>query len=382
MTDSKNHLFYVSPSGSDNNPGTESHPFRTPERAQEEARKNAPAEVVFLAGCYCTSLHFTEADSGCTYRTAENALLTGGISISPESLVSPSDKIAARFSPDASEHIRAVDLASLGITREELGEIYPIGSYSSAGRYDNGKTGVNIEVFSGGRRMTNARYPNEGYLKIDHVLDQGEVNEYPSQNYWRENQKKRNPRGGTYLMDSATNERAKTWQNPDAWVFGYFYWDWADSSTPAELFTPNRAIFPRYVSLFGCRPGAPYYFYNILEELDAPGEFFLDREHLMLYVYPYSADDTIEMSLSTAPLISVSGAENLTIDGFTLTCVRSTAAVVNGNGCVLKNLTVRNATDHGITVTGNGNSVENCDISHTGRGGVYLTGGDRTTLTP
>jgi len=381
MTDPKTPIFYVSPSGCDENPGTAFLPFRTPERAQAEARRNVPAEVVFCKGCYRTSLNFTEADSGCTYRTEENAVFTGGISISPESLVSPSDEILRRFSPEAADHIRAVDLAALGITREEL-EIYPIGSYSSAGRYDNGKTGVNIEVFSGGKRMTNARYPNDGYLKIAHVLDQGEVNEYPPQNYWRENQKKRNPRGGTYLMDPDTNERAKTWQNPEPWVFGYFYWDWADSSTPAELFTPNRAIIPRYVSLYGCRPGGLYYFYNILEELDAPGEFFIDRENLVLYVYPYSENDTIEMSLSSSPLINASGADNLTIDGFTLTCVRSTAAVLNGNGCVLRNLTIRNAADHGITVTGNRNTVKNCDISHTGRGGVYLTGGDRTTLTP
>ena len=79
--------------------------------------------------------------------------------------------------------------------------------------------------------------------------------------------------------------------------------------------------------------------------------------------------------------IRAEGADNLTIDGFTLTCVRSTAAVVSGNGCVLKNLTVTNAADHGIAVTGANNLVENCDISHTGRGGIFLTGGDRTTLT-
>lgn len=375
------HLFYVSPAGSDENTGYADAPFLTPERAQKEARLHAPSTVVFLPGTYRTSLSFDSRDSGCTYRAEKNTVLTGGMSFAPSALTAPADEVISRLDPEAAGHVKAVNLGDYGITREDLGEVCPIGAYNSASRYDGAATGVNIELFSGGKRMINARYPNTGYLKIADILDQGEVNEYPSQNYWRENQKKRNPRGGTYLIDKDTNERVKTWLNPDAWAFGYFFWDWADSSTPVELFTPNRAIIPRYVSLFGCRPGALYYFYNILEELDAPGEFFIDREHLMLYVYPYSENDTVEISLSANPLIRAEGADNLTIDGFTLTCVRSTAAVVSGNGCVLKNLTVKNAADHGISVTGENNLVENCDISHTGRGGIFLTGGDRTTLT-
>lgn len=369
-------------SGSDAGSGEITSPFRTPEKAQEAAREHTGSQVVFLDGTYRSALTFDERDNNTAYTAKSGVLLTGGITIPAEDSETPADEILTRLHTDIAPHIRAIDLSVYGIIREELGEVYPIGSYHTAGRYDDAETGVNLEVFSGGKRMTLARYPNTGYLKIDAVLDNGEVNEYPPQNYWRGNYGIRNPRGGTYIIDKDTNERAQSWKNPEtAWVFGYFYWDWADSSSPVTINTKNRAISPKYVSGYGCKPGALYYFYNILEELDAPGEYYLDRENRILYVYPYNEDDEIEISLASKPLIDAQNVENLTLDGFTLTSTRSTAVVLTGSGNILRNLTIRNVADHGITVTGSDNLVENCDISHTGRGGICLTGGDRTTLT-
>ena len=377
------HIIYVSGSGSDAGDGSLSSPFRSPEKAQETARSIPGSTVRFLDGNYRTILSFDERDNGLTYRAEEGVLLTGGITIDPDKLQPVENLVRSRFAPQAAPHIRVIDLADFGILREELGEVCPIGSYHTANRYDDAPVGENLEVFSGGRRMLPARYPNGEYLKIDAVLDNGEVNEFPSQNYWHDNKNIRNPRGGTYIIDCQTNERAKTWQNPEtAWVFGYFYWDWADSSSPVSINTKNRAISPRFVSSFGCRPGALYYFYNILEELDAPGEYFLDRENLLLYVYPYHEEDIIEISLTVNPLIKAENVENLTLDGFTITSSRTHAVVLTGNNCTLRNLTVRNVAGHGIIVTGSGNLVTGCEITRTGRGGICLNGGDRTTLIP
>lgn len=383
MSVSPERIFYVSTSGSDAGSGEITSPFRTPEKAQEAAREYNGSQVVFLDGTYRTTLNFNKQDNNTTYTANDGVTVTGGITIPAEDRVIPDEEILIRFTPEAAQNIRAIDLTVYGIIREELGDVYPIGSYHTAGRYDDAETGVNLEIFSGGKRMTLARYPNTGYLKIDAVLDNGEVNEYPPQNYWKDNYNIRNPRGGTYIIDKQTNERAKNWKNPEtAWVFSYFYWDWADSSSPVKINTKNRAISPKFVSCYGCKPGALYYFYNILEELDAPGEYYLDRENCILYVYPYNEDDDIEISLSSKPLIEAENVENLTIDGFTLTAARSTAVVVSGSGNIIRNLTIKNVADHGITVTGSDNLVENCDISHTGRGGIHLTGGDRETLTP
>ena len=368
----ENRIFTVSPTG----------PFRTIADAQAEARVHG-GTVLVKAGIYRESIVLDSRDSGCTYRAEPGAVLTGGISFSAADATRPDAAMLERFSPEASAHVRVMDLTEFGLTGKDWGNVYPIGSYHTASRYDDGELGLNLEVFENDRRMTLARYPNEGYLKLDGVLDMGEVNEFPPQNYWKCNYDLRNPRGGTYIIDKATNERLKNWRDPStAWAFGYFYWDWADSSTPIRINTANRAIMPKYVSNYGCRAGALYYLYNVPEELDAPGEYWLDRETGLLYLYPADENALIEVSLSTRPLIEAKDADNVTIEGFTLTCTRADGITLSGNNCVLRNLLVKNVSENGIRVTGTGNTVENCEVTHTGRGGIILTGGDRITLTP
>lgn len=355
--------------------------FASIAEAQAAARQNG-GTVLVKAGVYRENLVLDSRDSGCTYLAEPGAVLTGGISVSIADTSSPSDDIRSRLTPEAAEKVRVIDLTAFGLSESDWGNVYPIGSYHSASRYDDGECGINLEVFENDRRMTLARYPNEGYLKIDGVLDMGEVNEFPPQNYWKCNYDLRNPRGGTYIIDKGTNERIKNWKTPEtAWAFGYFFWDWADSSTPVTVNTANRAIMPKYVSCYGCRAGALYYLYNVLEELDAPGEYYLDRKTGLMYVYPTSDDGVFEVSISRQALITVNGADNVTIDGFTLTCTRAGGITVSGNGNTLKNLLIKNVAENGITVNGTGNTVENCEITRTGRGGILLTGGDRNSLT-
>ena len=375
-------IFYVSPAGCDQNPGTESLPFQTIERAQNAARSEKNATVCVQKGIYRTHLRLDARDNGTTY-LGSDAILTGGLEVSPEQFSSPAPEILARLCPDAAKNVRAIDLRSYGFTPDDWGEVYPIGEYHTAEKYDNAKQGVNLEVFSGDKRMTLARYPNEGYCKIDNVLDVGDVWEYPEQNYFYDWTDRRNHRGGAYLLDKATNERIKTWQTPEtAWIFGYLYHDWADTSSPIHVRPENRVVYPAYVSYFGCKKGADYYLYNVLEELDAPGEFYLDRDSGVLYVYPCSPTDSIEISLSTEPLISASGVEAITLDGFTLRCTRSNAVEWSGKDCTLKNLFVCNVAEHAISVHGYRNRIESCEITRTGRGGNYVEGGERSSLTP
>ena len=74
-------------------------------------------------------------------------------------------------------------------------------------------------------------------------------------------------------------------------------------------------MVPRFVSRYGCRAGALYYLYNILEELDEPGEWYLDRDSGMLYLYPTGPleEARIELTLSTQPLLSGVGVHEMCI---------------------------------------------------------------------
>lgn len=188
--------------------------IKTITEAQAIAREIGGATVIVEAGVYRESLEFDSRDSGTTY-IGEGATLTGGLEIPYADTKDIPDEIKARLSPDAAENVRAIDLTEHGFTKGDWGEVYPIGAYHTADKYDDAKLGVNLEVFSGGCRMNLARYPNEGYIKIDDVLDIGDVWEYPEQNYFYDWINRRNHRGGTYLVDKKTNERIKNWKTPE-----------------------------------------------------------------------------------------------------------------------------------------------------------------------
>ncbi|MBE6730774.1 MAG: DUF1565 domain-containing protein [Ruminococcaceae bacterium] len=374
--------FYVSINGNDNNTGSVNNPFRTIEKAQEKARECSNATVYVLEGVYNSFPVLSEKDNGTSY-IGVNATLSGGMEIDYENTLEVPEKIKDRLKAEVKNKVRAIGIDALGIDIDAFGEIYPIGAYHTAQKYDNAKLGTNFEVFSGGRRMRIARYPDEGFLKIDEVFDVGDVAEFPDQNYWHGWAERRNHRGGCYIIDRETNYRVQTWKNlENIWIFGYFKHDWADSSAPVKFDTKNRAVYPEHVARFGCKKGADYYFYNILEELDAPGEYFLDKENKMLYIYPYSEGDKIEFSLNENPIVEILGGENITIEGFTIKCARNSGIKVRGNGCTIKNNLVKNVSDHGIVIDGYRNTVENNEVTRTGKGGIYLYGGDRITLTP
>lgn len=375
-------IYYVSKAGCDNNNGTKDAPFKTIEKAQALARENKNSTVYVLEGEYKNSLVLDERDSGTKY-IGINATLTGGVSVPFCETEALPEEIKDRLNTEAKEKVRAIDIKKYGLSLEDFGEIYAIGAYHTADKYDNGKIGKNFEVFSGGKRMHIARYPDEGYLKLEEVLDNGDVGEFPNQNYWEGWAERRNHYGGCYIVTREVNYRMQNWKNPEnVWIFGYFMHDWADASTPVKINTVNRCIYPEYVARFGCKKDAEFYFYNILEELDAPGEFFLDREREMLYVYPYNEGDLIEFSLTERPLVEINGGENITIEGFAFKCARDSAVIVKGNDCIIKNNIIKNVSDHGIILEGYRNRAENNEITRTGKAGIHLIGGDRNTLTP
>lgn len=377
-------IIYVGPQGQDSNPGTRELPFRTITAARDRARIMAGTLTVKVGrGIYRENLMFDSRDSGCRYLAEEGAVLTGGLCVPYEETEAPLEKMKAYLSSEAAKKVRAIDLKRQGVEASVYAPLYPIGQYHTGGKYDGMVSGVNLEVFENGERMTLARYPKEGFLQFEDIADVGDAAEFPPQNYWKGWEERRNHRAGCYIVDKETNERIKTWgEAENVWMAGYFYWDWADSSTPVTFDTENRGVRPGFVSRFGARKGGRYYFYNIPQELDSPGGYWIDRKKGILYVYPREAGAVFEISAVDSSLIRLSGADDMVISGFTLTNVRDTAVTARGNGNRFLNLRIRNAAVHGIQVEGYRNVVEGCEISHTGRGGIILSGGVRDTLTP
>lgn len=386
--------FYVATDGDDSADGSEAHPFRTVERAVTAARAaGKPVTVCVHAGEYrCPGITFGPEDSGTpdcptVYRICGDGetVLNGGVLLPNDRWESVPLSIRDRLHGPAKEKVRRINLTQLGLTYEDWGPLYPIGAFGTEDKYDDFRPGNNCELFCNGRRMTLARYPDEGWLKLSDVADVGDCSEFPEQCYdlsWHE---KRNPRGGKYIMDKETARRAEGWQSDeDIWVYGYFCHDWADSATRVRMDAPMRAFYPEHVSYFGARPGKPYYFYNVLEELDQPGEWYLDRSKGFLYFYPPENDPNprIEITITGRPLFGGEGIHDLVLDGFTLKGTRDDAVRLKGERITLRRLNITQVMGYGAVLEGRDHLVTDCEISHVGRGGISLSGGDRETLTP
>ncbi len=383
----------------------------------ENLPENPPEEIKVLLppGIYdAEDFVFTGED--CSEKTriiydgGGKVSIRNGMTFSKDQWEKPDAVMASRFEKGVREKIRMIDLSVYGLARKDWGDMQAIGAFETSAMYtmdpsglkdsmnlsdlkdsmDSSAEGVkkaNCEVYCKNscgvdQRMIIARYPNEGYLKLEAVADVGDVAEFPPQNYYKDWYQRRNQRGGTYIIDRKTNEHIRKWaDSSDAWMFGYFFWDWADSSTPVTTDPVNRRVFPQYVSQFGARKGGRYYFYNVPEELDTPGEWYLDRKEAKLYFFPWEGAQEIQFCFRSNPILTGKNVKNLTFRNLTLEYATGDAVQCTGDGIIFENLRIQNIGGTGIVCTGTENVVKNCEISRTGKGGVCMEGGCRKSLT-
>ena len=392
---------YVSPDGSDDNDGSFDHPLATIEKARDLVRAmektgRSGITVALKAGEYrIDSLVFTEEDSGtpecpvtyCAYGDGE-VVLNGGVTLDPALFRPVTDEAQlARLSENAGEHVLCLDLGSLGITREDYGKIYAIGDYNTAHFYDGDTTGpIWGELFVNDRRCTLARYPDTGWLKTDtpaqvgYLVEGNRVDaEYGKKVYVR------NPVSDIYKIDKALAERIHGWQTlDDVWMFGFWRYTWADGSTPVASFDyEKRLLSPAYVSLYEARADAPYYFFNVFEELDFPGEWYLDRDNDVLYLYaPADMEHAvIDLSLTTQPLLTGENVHDLTFTGLTFKGTRGDAVSLTGDRCTVSRCLIKNVAGTALIMNGYDNLASENEITRTGMAAIVLDGGDAATLT-
>jgi hypothetical protein len=383
--------FYVSTTGSDTNAGSQSQPFATLERARDEARRlkqdgtlpKGGLTIWLQGGDYLrtNALQLSAADSGTpdapiAWRASqgEPVRLLGGRKLAGfEPVTDPA--ILERLPENARGHVRQANLRALGIS--------DFGKMSSRG-FGRPQTAAHCELFFGGRPMTLARWPNEGtFEKIAGVPESGATRDEHGGNIGKLEE------GFLYSGD-----RPRQWKDiSDLWVHGYWSWDWANSyERVASIDLEHRLIKTTApYGLYGFRKGQRFHFLNVLEELDQPGEWFLDRKTGMLYFWPpdkpqRSSDRAPEMLLSllAEPLLKLTDVSHVTFRGLILEATRSSAVQIRGgNSNLIAGCLIRNIGDYGVTIEGGtGHGVLSCDIFDTGDGGVSLEGGDRQTLRP
>ncbi|MHB9030790.1 MAG: right-handed parallel beta-helix repeat-containing protein, partial [Candidatus Latescibacterota bacterium] len=262
------------------------------------------------------------------------------------------------------------DLKAQGIT--DYGEI-------------TNRGGPGLELFFQDRRMTLARWPNEGWVKIADVPQTGELvfkGELPHIRFGL-------PVGRHYGRITYEGDRPERWSAVDEIVLhGYWTWDWYDEFLHVKHIDPSKKEISirEPHSHYGYCKEQRYYALNILEELDAPGEWHLDRKSGMLCFWP---PEPLEkgrafVSLLNDPLISLDDTEYVTIRGLNLEFSRGAAITVkNGAHNRIAGCTIRNLGSGAVRIEGGtDNGITGCNIYDVAAGGITLSGGDRKTLAP
>jgi hypothetical protein len=377
---------FVAPDGNDSGPGSIAKPFATLERARDELRrlrsadKNGPTgATVWLRGgdlLRTNVLELGASDGGgssnpVVWRAygSEHPRLLGGKKLTGfEKVTDP--VLLGRLPESARAHVRVADLSSIGAAS--------FGEMTSRG-FGRTRAPAHCELFYDGKPMVLARWPNEGqWVKI------AGFPEGDAQPDGHGGKIGKLEEGFFYAGD-----RPRGWKEPgEVWVHGYWAWDWANSYERIQSLDAERHWIKtdKPYGLYGFRKDQRFYFLNVLEELDEPGEWYLDKDKKKLYFWPPGQLEGKEVLFSTLsePFVRISGATNLTWAGLKFEASRGNAVEIQGGvsnliaGCV-----IRNIGNCGVTISGGfGNGVRSCDLFDTGDGGVTLDGGDRRTLQP
>jgi len=401
---------YIAPDGDDSNDGSLEAPFATLERARAAVRalkREAPrpggVAVQLRAGAYPMedSFALTAEDSGTegapiTYCACEgeSVQLVGGrvLEASWFTPVKDPEILDRVISEEARSRLLQVNLREHGIT--DCGELK---------RYGYGIRKPEeppMELFVDGEPMTLARWPNEGAVSMAEVVDVGPTfwptdeghghrSEVFSDGPTEERKAAFWAGGGTFRYDF---DRPRLWEKAeDIWLEGVFSEDWAWAYTNIAKIDPEqKTITLRYGDVYGLvkEEWGNDFFHaeNLLEEIDVPGEYYLDRKSGLLYLLPpesFGPDSHITVSMLKVPMITLEDVSHVTFRDLVLEGGRGPAATIRGGeGVRIENCEIRLFAGGGIFLDGARHAIVNSDLHHLGATVIALRGGDLDTLVP
>lgn len=346
--------------------GTKEHPYQTLEDAKAAVRATdrsafSRIDVVVKKGMYFLSSALSLGAEDCgdencriRYIGEDGAVISGGLSFTASDFAPVNESFAEYLKDDVKDKIVEIDLKKYGVTEEDVkyGELSP---YSDAGMNS---------LFQDGERLTLARYPNDGLIRIANAVV-------------REN--------GDYTLTVVKKdyEATKTWHDKEnVYVDGYFAYYWSHDISKVLSFGQNRAtIIVKNNDQYEPKEGMAFFFCNIAEELDVPGEYFIDKD-AMLYYYPKDGFEsaTIKYPLSKDFLLRVTG-NYVTIENLTFENTLSSAIDMRGDNNVILGCLIENTGSHAVIMNGSNNRLDSCMIRSVASHAVSIHGGDRDTLT-
>lgn len=338
--ESKNTL-YVSVNGKPEAEGSLNDPIGNIFEAQSMARemiKNGAESVVIriLSGRYFfdDTLFLTEEDSGISYIGEDGAVFTEAKELSDNGFKNITDpEILLRFKSDVRPYILEYDLKDINLEINK--EYYPC-------------------FLTNEETQTPARYPNGGYLTAINASGTSEFDtEIPNAENWAKNE-------DAVITGSLPNT---------------YFWRSAKIKSASE----SKLVLDTEI-----RKNAQYFVERALEELDVPGEYYIDKKSSKLYYYPTDKITNPKITVGNKTVISAKSTSNVNISGITFDMCGGTAIYTeqctdfNIKGCKFYNIQgtyVLNINGQDCTVSEN--YAYNCDNTF-----IKYEGGNLKTLSP
>ena len=369
---------YVSSDGSDDNAGTREKPFASLQKALAVVRTGEPGVIWLAEGEYWVADGFAldQKDSGTAQaplvirsEVPHAARLTGAKKVSQFEPISV-EQAASLISAEARKHVLVADLKAQGFP--DLTKLPDV--FRAAGCE---------EVIFGDLPLQSARWPNEGFATFTEVVDAGASDpvHWVSREVYRP---------GSFRFP---NDRPKHWNlSRRIYLHGFWCYDWYDDALRVASYDAETREL-RFAAKTPYGIGNPwnkqserqFYALHVFEELDRPGEYYLDRQTNKLYIWPPGdiEQTQVMVSLCRNPLLKAHKVSNLILQDLVFENGRGLAVQMTGcTNSTIQNCLVRNMGLGGISCSGGANNhVIRCEVTRTGSRAVSMSAGDRKSLT-
>ncbi len=240
-------------------------------------------------------------------------------------------------------------------------------------------------VLSEGRRLPMARWPNTdpkrpvggGWSYVD-----GRRPESPNDKLAGETEANRS-------KFKLRKSDLRKWQRPtDGELFIFTRFNYWNDLVPLSKFDPvTGQVELAKPCTYEIRPGDRYFVQGMREELDAQGEWYIDKDKRELLIYSDADASRLSVDAAYVPTLIAtrSDAHHIRLEGLTLQGATGPAINVSGaDHCDIVRCTIEHTGDmtgHGVALqSGEQNRVIDCVIQDIGASGVFTSGGDYKTL--
>lgn len=377
-------ILHVAVNGKSGGDGSENNPFPTIEKARDALRKikhkDKTVRVKIHAGKYYQNdtIAFTSSDSGSEehpviYEAAgDGEVVFKGSKEVDFTQFKPvtNPEIVKRLSPGMQQYVGVIDLKKFGFTSDMVD--FVANTQKAVYEYPN-----ILGVYLNGQKQTLAKYPNSGWLRIVRLVKAG--GRYP--NYAQASN------GDVIEIPNLPN--LERWvEAPDIQIQGYISAEYAkDWRQIKSIDIEKRELTFLKYSMGEPMKNGRFQILNLLEEIDMPGEWYIDKRTCEMYYYPSHnlrfGIDSLSIATLNKDFVSFTGSSHITFEGFTFEENASNGITMDANceNLIVLHCNLKNIGGTGITVNGKNILVSGCRFEATSKKAVSLNGGDMATLT-